>query len=114
MWRGNVIGDVAGSVESPIYAILKMNQALKKLDARDFGGISVSGGPQRIKIYNAVQPFTDNQPAIKWDGECHITIEVFRDLGTAFICAIRPISKADGPSRSPSIPFQTRPIALPW
>jgi multidrug efflux pump subunit AcrB len=29
-------------------------------------------------------PFTDHTPAIKWDGEWHITIEVFRDLGTAF------------------------------
>ena len=29
-----VIGDVAGVVESPVYAILKMNQALAKLDTR--------------------------------------------------------------------------------
>jgi multidrug efflux pump subunit AcrB len=29
-------------------------------------------------------PFSDAQPAMKWDGEWHITIEVFRDLGTAF------------------------------
>ena len=33
-----VIGDVAGAVESPVYAILKMNQALAKLDTREFGG----------------------------------------------------------------------------
>src|SRR5206468_4157942 len=31
-----VIGDVAGVVESPVYAILRMNQALKKLDASEF------------------------------------------------------------------------------
>ena len=37
-----------------------------------------------IKIYNAAQPFTDHAPAIKWDGEWHITLEVFRDLGMAF------------------------------
>jgi multidrug efflux pump subunit AcrB len=128
-----VIGDVAGVVESPVYAILKMNQALEKLDARDFvaagfqpaveqgfqpGGTNVTrtedadeskaafkyhadpggkmppstaarmaaatsqGAP--LKIYNAVLPFTDQRPAIKWDGEWHITIEVFRDLGMAF------------------------------
>ena len=93
-----VIGDVAGVVESPVYAILKMNDALKQLDAREFGGAPVSdparftssslragsetGAP--IKIYNAVQPFTDNVPALKWDGEWHITLEVFRDLGLAF------------------------------
>jgi multidrug efflux pump subunit AcrB len=41
-----------------------------------------------IKIYNAVQPFTDNTPAIKWDGEWHITIEVFRDLGMAFAAVL--------------------------
>jgi len=28
--------------------------------------------------YNAVLPFSDQQPAMKWDGEWHITIEVFR------------------------------------
>lgn len=29
-------------------------------------------------------PFSDSQPSMKWDGEWHITIEVFRDLGIAF------------------------------
>jgi multidrug efflux pump subunit AcrB len=97
-----VIGDVAGVVESPVYAILKMNQALRQLDARDFGGAPstasartaaapqpagpVFGAP--VKIYNAVQPFTDQAPALKWDGEWHITIEVFRDLGLAFAAVL--------------------------
>jgi multidrug efflux pump subunit AcrB len=74
-----VIGDVAGQVESPVYAILKMNKALAKLDTREFGG---DGSP--LKIYNYRMPFTDYQPSLKWDGEWHITIEVFRDLGMAF------------------------------
>jgi multidrug efflux pump subunit AcrB len=78
-----VIGDVAGVVESPVYAILKMNKALEALDTRQFGGNGT-----RLKIYNAVQPFTDNQPSMKWDGEWHITIEVFRDLGTAFAAVL--------------------------
>ncbi len=78
-----VIGDVAGVVESPVYAILKMNRALEALDTRQYGG---TGAP--LKIYNAVQPFTENQPALKWDGEWHITIEVFRDLGTAFAAVL--------------------------
>ena len=78
-----VIGDVAGVVESPVYAILKMNKALAKLDTRQFGG---DGSP--LKIYNAVLPFTDQQPAMKWDGEWHITIEVFRDLGMAFAAVL--------------------------
>jgi multidrug efflux pump subunit AcrB len=78
-----VIGDVAGAVESPVYAILKMNEALRALDTRQFGG---SGAP--IKIYNATQPFTEDEPSIKWDGEWHITIEVFRDLGSAFAAVL--------------------------
>ena len=78
-----VIGDVAGVVESPVYAILKMNQALAKLDTRQFGG---DGSP--LKIYNYHMPFTDQQPSMKWDGEWHITIEVFRDLGMAFAAVL--------------------------
>ena len=78
-----VIGDVAGVVESPVYAILKMNEALEKLDTREFGG---DGSP--LKIYNAVLPFSDQQPSMKWDGEWHITIEVFRDLGLAFAAVL--------------------------
>ena len=78
-----VIGDVAGVVESPVYAILKMNQALRALDTREFGGRGAE-----LKILNAVQPFTDQEPAIKWDGEWHITIEVFRDLGLAFAAVL--------------------------
>ncbi len=74
-----VIGDVAGVIESPVYAILKMNKALAKLDTREFGG---NGAP--VQIFNAVQPFTEAKPALKWDGEWQITIEVFRDLGSAF------------------------------
>jgi multidrug efflux pump subunit AcrB len=78
-----VIGDVAGEVESPVYAIFDMNEKLKKLDMREFGGTA-----PRIKIHNAAQPFTDHEPSMKWDGEWHITIEVFRDLGTAFAAVL--------------------------
>jgi multidrug efflux pump subunit AcrB len=74
-----VIGDVAGTIESPVYAILKMNKALRSLDTREFGG---SGA--KLEIFNAHMPFTDLRPALKWDGEWQITIEVFRDLGLAF------------------------------
>ncbi len=78
-----VIGDVAGVVESPVYAILNMNKALKALDTREFSG---NGAP--LNVYNAVQPFTEDAPSMKWDGEWHITIEVFRDLGTAFAAVL--------------------------
>ncbi|MEP6670370.1 MAG: efflux RND transporter permease subunit [Chthoniobacter sp.] len=78
-----VIGDVAGVIESPVYAIAKMNDALAKLDTREFGGDGSA-----LPIFNAVQPFTDAKPAMKWDGEWHITIEVFRDLGSAFAACL--------------------------
>lgn len=78
-----VIGDVAGVVESPVYAILKMNEALRALDTRSFGGSGAS-----LQTFNATQPFTDHEPSVKWDGEWHITIEVFRDLGSAFAAVL--------------------------
>jgi multidrug efflux pump subunit AcrB len=77
-----VTGDVAGAAESPAYAIFDMNRKLAELDGRQYGGAS-----EKIEIYNLHQPFTAMEPAIKWDGEWHITLEVFRDLGLAF-CAV--------------------------
>ena len=74
-----VTGDVAGAAESPVYPLLKMNGQLNKLDSADFGG-----NPGQIEIFNLKQPFLEAQPAMKWDGEWHITLEVFRDLGLAF------------------------------
>ena len=78
-----VIGDVADAIESPVYAILKMNKALRTLNTREFGG---SGA--KLEIFNAHLPFTDLRPALKWDGEWQITIEVFRDLGLAFAAVL--------------------------
>ena len=74
-----VTGDVAGSAESPVYPILQMNRRLAALDAGQFGG-----APGPVTVYNLSQPFFEERPAIKWDGEWHITLEVFRDLGLAF------------------------------
>ena len=73
-----VTGDVAGAVESPVYAILEMNKKLEELKGAD------SAVSRPIKLYNLNQPFIDLEPAMKWDGEWHITLEVFRDLGLAF------------------------------
>jgi len=74
-----VTGDVAGAVASPAYALFAMNRELAKLDGRDFGGTQPA-----VKLYNASQPDSELEPAIKWDGEWHVTLEVFRDLGLAF------------------------------
>ena len=78
-----VMADVAGEVESPVYAILEMNKRLAELNASRFGGTEGA-----VQIRNATLPFTDFQPSIKWDGEWHITIEVFRDLGLAFAAVL--------------------------
>jgi multidrug efflux pump subunit AcrB len=70
---------MAGENESPVYAILQMNQAIAKLSLPEGYGLDV---------FNAVQPFDTSRYAMKWDGEWHITIEVFRDLGLAFAAVL--------------------------
>ena len=78
-----VIADVAGVVESPVYAIFDLNKKLAELKREDFSG--THGG---IEIFNLYQPFSDLEPSLKWDGEWHITLEVFRDLGLAFAAVL--------------------------
>ena len=73
-----VTGDVAGIIESPVYAILQMNE---RLDSIRVGGAAIAR-------YNAIQPEALDETALKWDGEWQITIEVFRDLGIAFAAVL--------------------------
>jgi multidrug efflux pump subunit AcrB len=70
-----VTGDLAGQNESPVYAILAMNEAIARLTLPE---------GYALDVFNATQPFDTSKYAMKWDGEWHITIEVFRDLGLAF------------------------------
>jgi multidrug efflux pump subunit AcrB len=74
-----VTGDVAGAVESPVYAILRMNTTIGALKLPEGYG---------FEIYNTHQPFDSAKYAMKWDGEWHITYEVFRDLGIAFAAVL--------------------------
>jgi len=74
-----VTGDLAGENGSPVYAILEMNKAIGRLSLPEGHG---------IEIFNAVQPFDTSRDAMKWDGEWHLTIEVFRDLGLAFAAVL--------------------------
>jgi multidrug efflux pump subunit AcrB len=70
-----VFGDLAGEIESPVYALSALN---RKLDAlRGAGG-------EVVPRLGLAHPASTEQPALKWDGEWHITLEVFRDLGIAF------------------------------
>ncbi|MBI5690695.1 MAG: efflux RND transporter permease subunit [Verrucomicrobia bacterium] len=78
-----VTADVAGAVESPAYAMFAIDAALRKLDARQFGGTTPA-----LPIYHLNLPADDLSPALKWDGEWHITLEVFRDLGLAFAAVL--------------------------
>ncbi len=73
-----VTADVAGDVESPVYAILDLGRAIEALPA-------VGAAPgEGMTVWNTRQPFSTLTPSVKWDGEWHITYEVFRDLGAAF------------------------------
>jgi multidrug efflux pump subunit AcrB len=74
-----VTADVAGAAESPVYAILAMNRTLANLKLPE---------GYAFEIYSARQPFDSNRYAMKWDGEWHITYEVFRDLGLAFAAVL--------------------------
>jgi multidrug efflux pump subunit AcrB len=70
-----VTADVAGAVESPVYAIMDVASKLNT--------IKLPEGYTLNESYTE-QPFLEDDFALKWDGEWHITYEVFRDLGAAF------------------------------
>lgn len=74
-----VTGDVVGRHESPVYAILQMNHALDELK---------KASHKNLEVLTTHLPEDTNHSAVKWDGEWHITYEVFRDLGIAFAAVL--------------------------
>jgi multidrug efflux pump subunit AcrB len=74
-----VTADVAGAIESPVYAILKLGPEIDKF--------KIPEGYQ-IEQHMAALPSDPERYAMKWDGEWHITYEVFRDLGIAFAAVL--------------------------
>jgi multidrug efflux pump subunit AcrB len=70
-----VLGDVAGRAESPVYAIGRLRPQVQALATPD-------GVP--VHQLSTALPASDSRYALKWDGEWHITYEVFRDMGAAF------------------------------
>ena len=74
-----VMADMAGALESPVYAILGMEEKLK--------GITLPKGYKLDELYIKQPDYEDNY-TVKWDGEWQITLEVFRDLGIAFLGVI--------------------------
>src|SRR5690606_39217423 len=69
-----VLSDMAGKLESPVYAILGMEDRLKELEL-PLG--------HRLEEHYIEQPKFEQDYGVKWDGEWQITLEVFRDLGIA-------------------------------
>ncbi len=74
-----VTGDVAGAEESPVYAILKANKLLDKIE---------TPSKTHLELLYISQPSSTKEWAMKWDGEWHITYEVFRDMGAAFAVVV--------------------------
>ena len=74
-----VIGDMAGTAESPIYGILNMREKIS--------AIKIPEGYE-IRQHYAKEPGSETRYAMKWDGEWQITYEVFRDMGIAFAAVL--------------------------
>ncbi len=74
-----VMADMAGVLESPVYAILGMEDKLKN--------IKLPKGFTLDELY-IKQPDFEEDYTVKWDGEWQITLEVFKDLGIAFLGVI--------------------------
>jgi multidrug efflux pump subunit AcrB len=74
-----VVGDVAGSAESPVYAILAMKEKIKTIRLPE---------GYELQQFSAQQPERSDRYAMKWDGEWQITYEVFRDMGLAFAAVL--------------------------
>jgi multidrug efflux pump subunit AcrB len=74
-----VTADIAGEIESPVYAVLKLGPEIDKF--------KIPEGYQ-IEQHMAALPSDPDRYSMKWDGEWHITYEVFRDLGIAFAAVL--------------------------
>ena len=67
-----VFADIAREIESPVYALAAVNAKLG----------------DSVPRYGLSQPPDSEHLSLKWDGEWHITLEVFRDLGIAFAAVL--------------------------
>ena len=71
-----VMGDMAGSQDSPLYGLFEIRAKLKAAELP---------GQSELGEYWIQQPSdTYREYAVKWDGESQITYETFRDMGTAY------------------------------
>ncbi|MGE5236340.1 MAG: efflux RND transporter permease subunit [Acidobacteriota bacterium] len=74
-----VVAEMAGAAEAPVYGILAMAHRIDALKGPD---------GQPIKVMSTHLPEDATRYALKWDGEWHITYEVFRDMGVAFAAVL--------------------------
>jgi len=74
-----VVAEMAGVAEAPVYGILSMGKRIEALKAPD-------GRP--LEVMSTHLPTDTTRYAMKWDGEWHITYEVFRDMGIAFAAVL--------------------------
>jgi multidrug efflux pump subunit AcrB len=71
-----VMGDMAGSQDSPLYGLFGIRANLKA---------AALPSQSELAEYWIQQPSdTYREYAVKWDGESQITYETFRDMGTAY------------------------------
>lgn len=71
-----VFGDMAGTLDSPLYGLFAIRSKLADAALPGMG---------ELGEYWIHQPSdTYRQYALKWDGESQITYETFRDMGTAY------------------------------
>ncbi|HYW35155.1 MAG TPA: efflux RND transporter permease subunit [Balneolaceae bacterium] len=70
-----VTANVAGALESPVYAILDMGPKLSSLQ--------MPKGYTFQELFTQY-PFSEANYSLRWGGAWHITYQVFRDLGAAF------------------------------
>jgi multidrug efflux pump subunit AcrB len=74
-----VLAEMAGAAEAPVYGILDMQSNVEALKGPD---------GQPLLVMSTHMPTDSTKYAMKWDGEWHITYEVFRDMGIAFAAVI--------------------------
>jgi len=71
-----VVADMAGRIDSPLYGMFAMREAIAGIRAPDGGAL------EEYFIRQPADPYRGH--AIKWDGEWQITYETFRDMGAAY------------------------------
>lgn len=70
-----VVGDMAGKLDSPLYGMFSMRDAVSK--------IQVPSG-QLGETFISQPEDSQRGYALKWDGEWQVTYETFRDMGAAY------------------------------